>query len=163
MRLLTFLTVLPVSFVFAVSAANTEISTNQNGVNKNAGLISKKSNYTANKTIIRLQSILKEKGITIFARINHSDAARLVDIRLRKTELLIFGNPRLGSHFFTSNQTAGIDLPMKALAWEDKTGQVWLTYNDPLYIAARHNIRDRASYVEKMTKALSKFTDMAVK
>lgn len=73
----------------------------------------------------------------------------------------MFGNPKLGSHFFTSNQTAGIDLPMKALAWKDKKGQVWLTYNDPAYIANRHGIEDRAKIKNKMTGALNKLTNVA--
>ena len=70
-------------------------------------------------------------------------------------------SPKLGSHFFTSNQTAGIDLPMKALAWKDKKGQVWLTYNDPTYIANRHSIGDRPKIVKKMTGALNKLTNVA--
>ncbi len=129
---------------------------------KSDGLITKKSNHSADKTIERLQAILKKKGITIFARVSHTGGAKKAKIDLRKTELLIFGNPKLGSHFFTSNQTAGIDLPMKALAWQDKKGQVWLTYNDPSYVANRHNIKDRAKFVKKMTGALNKFTDLAI-
>ena len=82
-------------------------------------------------------------------------------IALRPTELLIFGNPKLGSHFFTSEQTAGIDLPMKALAWKDANGQVWLGYNDPAYIARRHGINNRDDIVKKMTAALDAMTDGA--
>ncbi|MEE4173717.1 MAG: DUF302 domain-containing protein, partial [Xanthomonadales bacterium] len=77
-------------------------------------------------------------------------------------ELLIFGNPALGTRFFTSAQTAGIDLPMKALAWEDGEGRVWLTYNDPGYIARRHGIDDRDEIVDKMRNALDALTDQAV-
>ncbi len=106
--------------------------------------------------------MLKEKGITVFARVSHTKGAEGVGIALRPTELLIFGNPKLGSHFFTSNQTAGIDLPMKALAWQDADGQVWLTYNDPQYIADRHGIADRAEIVQKMSGALDKMTSAAV-
>lgn len=68
----------------------------------------------------------------------------------------------MGTHFFTSNQTAGIDLPMKALAWKDESGQVWLTYNDPQYIADRHGINDRDQIVKKMTGALNKMTNAAI-
>ncbi len=127
------------------------------------GLITKRSHHSAGKTLDRLTEILKKKGITIFARVSHSAGAKKADIPLRKTELLIFGNPKLGSHFFTSRQTAGIDLPMKALAWEDEKGQVWLTYNDPAYIARRHGIKDRAKIVAKMTKALDNFTNAAIR
>jgi len=125
------------------------------------GLITKKSKNSADQTIDKLEKVLRKKGITIFARISHSKGAKGVNIPLRKTELLIFGNPKMGSHFFTSNQTAGIDLPLKALAWKDAKGQVWLTYNDPAYIAKRHGITDRSKIVMKMTGALKKFTDIA--
>lgn len=107
------------------------------------GMISKKSNYSVKVTLDRLENVLRKKGITIVTRWDHQHGAENALIPLRPTELLIFGNPKLGSHFFTSNQTAGIDLPMKVLAWKDKNGQVWLTYNDPAYIASRHSIQNR--------------------
>lgn len=125
------------------------------------GLISKKSKFSTSETIDRLEAVLKKKGITIVLRWRHSDGAKKVGIKLRPTELIIFGNPKLGTHFFTSKQTAGIDLPLKALAWEDEKGQVWLTYNDPKYIANRHGIKDRAKIVAKMSNALNKFSSVA--
>lgn len=125
------------------------------------GLVSKKSKYGVTETIDRLEKALKEKGITIATRWSHDGGAKKAGIPLRPTELLIFGNPKLGSHFFTSNQTAGIDLPMKALAYEDEKGQVWLTYNDPRYIANRHGIKDREEIVAKMTNALNKLSSVA--
>ena len=125
------------------------------------GKISKKSHYSVKVTLDKLENVLRKKGITIVTRWSHDAGAKKAGIPLRPTELLIFGNPKLGSHFFTSNQTSGIDLPMKALAWKDKNGQVWLTYNDPAYIAARHGIADRAKIVAKMTGALNKLTNVA--
>ena len=125
------------------------------------GMISKKSVHSVKVTLDRLENVLKKKGITIVTRWSHDAGAKKVGIALRPTELLIFGNPKLGSHMFTSNQTAGIDLPMKALAWEDAKGQVWLTYNDPQYIADRHGIKDRPETVMKMTGALDKLTTKA--
>jgi uncharacterized protein (DUF302 family) len=125
------------------------------------GLITIKSKYSVKETLDRLEAVLKEKGVTIALRWNHSKKAEGVGIPLRPTELLIFGNPKLGSNFFTSKQTSGIDLPMKALAWKDEKGQVWLTYNDPAYIAKRHGITDRDEVVKKMTGALSKFSAAA--
>ncbi len=122
------------------------------------GLISKKSAHSVSVTLDRLQDLLTKKGITIVTRWQHDAGAKKVGIPLRPTELLIFGNPKLGSHFFTSQQTAGIDLPMKALAWEDETGQVWLSYNDPQYIVERHGIENRSVIVDKMTAALDKLT-----
>lgn len=125
------------------------------------GMITKKSKYSVAETLDRLENVLRKKGITIAVRWSHSDNANKNEIPLRDTELLIFGNPKLGSHFFTSNQTAGIDLPMKALAWKDDKGQVWLTYNDPQYIADRHSITNRPEIVKKMTGALNKLTNVA--
>ena len=125
------------------------------------GMVTKKSQYSVKETLDRLEDVLRKKGITIAVRWSHSANANKNDIPLRDTELLIFGNPKLGSHFFTSNQTAGIDLPMKALAWKDDKGQVWLTYNDPQYIANRHGITNRPEIVKKMTGALNKLTNVA--
>jgi uncharacterized protein (DUF302 family) len=125
------------------------------------GLISKKSKYSVTETIDRMEKALKEKGITIALRWSHSERAEQVGIPLRPTELLVFGNPKLGSNFFTSQQTAGIDLPLKVLAYEDEKGQVWLTYNDPQYIANRHGIKDRDEVVAKMSKALDNFSSVA--
>ncbi|MCW8934810.1 MAG: DUF302 domain-containing protein [Gammaproteobacteria bacterium] len=126
-----------------------------------AGLINKASNFNTNETINRLEAVLKKKGITVVTRWNHSERAKDIGITLRPTELIIFGNPELGSQFFTSQQTSGIDLPMKALAWEDETGQVWLSYNDPSFITSRHNIKDRENVSKKMKNALNKLTNIA--
>lgn len=125
------------------------------------GLITKKSNYSVKETIDKLEAVLKSKGVTVALRWSHSDKAKGVGIELRPTELLIFGNPKLGSNMFTSKQTAGIDFPMKALAWEDEKGQVWYTYNDPAYLAKRHGITDRDKVLAKMTKALANFSKAA--
>jgi uncharacterized protein (DUF302 family) len=126
------------------------------------GLIVKASPYSVSQTLDRLEAALKKKGITVILRWAHDRKARAVGIPLRPTELLLFGNPKLGSHFFTSRQSAGIDLPMKALAWEDADGKVWLGYNDPAYIAARHHIENRKDVIKKMQGALNKMTDIAI-
>jgi len=125
------------------------------------GMIIKASPYSVKVTLDRLENILKKKGVTIVTRWSHGAGAKRVGMKLRPTELLIFGNPKLGTHFFTSEQTAGIDLPMKALAWQDAQGKVWLGYNDPAYIAKRHGITDRGKIVKKMTAALDAMTDGA--
>jgi len=137
------------------------VSVSAFAVEENEGLISKKSKYSVHETIDRLEKVLKEKGITIALRWDHAQKAKDVGIPLRPTELLVFGNPKLGSHFFTSNQTAGIDLPLKMLAYKDAKGQVWLVYNDPKYIAERHHITDRNEVVAKMSKALDNFSNVA--
>jgi len=126
------------------------------------GMIVIKSANSVKVTLDKLEAVLKKKGITIVTRWSHDVGAKKVGIKLRPTELLIFGNPKLGSHFFTSRQTSGIDLPLKALAWQDEKGQVWLGYNDPAYIATRHKITDRSEIVAKMTGALRKLTSIAV-
>ena len=127
-----------------------------------SGLITQKSKYSVSETLDRLSDTLKKKGIKVFTRVDHKKNAESVNLKLRPTELLIFGNPKLGTHFMTSNQTAGIDLPMKALAWQDEKGQVWLSYNDPSYIAKRHDVKDRDDVVKKMSGALAKMTGIAV-
>ena len=125
------------------------------------GMISKKSHFSVKETLDKLEAVLKKKGIGVALRWSHDAKAKGVGIPLRPTELLIFGNPKLGSHMFTANQTAGIDLPLKALAWKDDKGQVWLTYNDPAYIVKRHNIKNRSKIKAKMTGALNKLTNVA--
>ena len=88
----------------------------------------------------RLKYRFLEKGMTVFLRINHSEGARRVGMELRPTELVIFGNPKVGAPLMQCSQTVAIDLPQKALIWQDESGQVWLTYNDPPYLAKRHDI-----------------------
>ncbi len=125
------------------------------------GLISQKSKNSVDVTLDRLESIVTEKGLTVFARVDHSAGAKKVGLELRPTKLLIFGNPKVGTLMMQSNQVAGIDLPMKALAWEDETGQVWLTCSSASYLAGRHHIEDREAVVEKMTGALRIFSSYA--
>jgi len=140
-------------FVANTAVADTHVDDN--------GLISKKSHYSVKETLDRLEAVLKKKGVTIALRWDHAAKAKGVGIPLRPTELLMFGNPKLGSHLFTSNQTAGIDLPLKALAWKDAKGQVWLTYNDPAYIFKRHHIKNRSKIQAKMTAILNKLSNIA--
>lgn len=127
------------------------------------GLVTKKSAHSVAQTLDRLEGALKDKGIVVFARIDHTAGAKKAGMPLRSTELLIFGNPKLGTPLMQSKQTIGIDLPLKVLAWEDENGQVWLTYNAPDFLANRHGITDRAQVLTKMTEALQKLTDVATK
>jgi len=129
--------------------------------NADDGLITTKSRYNVDETLDRLESVVKKKGLTVFARIDHAAGAKKVGQELRPTRLLIFGNPKVGTLLMQSNQVAGIDLPMKALAWEDADGQVWLTINTAGYLAKRHSICDREEVVRKMTAALDKFVQAA--
>jgi len=118
------------------------------------GLISLKSPLTAKETMNRFEENAKQRGLIIFARIDHAAGAVKVGTTLRPTELLIFGNPMGGTPLIECAQTAGIDLPLKALVWEDPKGQVWLGYNDPAYLAKRHGAIDCPA-VAPLTKALA--------
>src|SRR5262245_48141741 len=104
------------------------------------GLITIASGHSVRETIDRLAAIVAEKGLTVFARVDHGAGAAAAGMELRPTELLIFGHPRGGTPLMQDRQTAGIDLPVKALAWEDESGTVWLTTNDPAWIAERHRL-----------------------
>jgi len=125
------------------------------------GLIKKKSAHSVAVTLDRLEKILKEKGIGIAVRWNHSAKAKSVGMEMRDTEIMIFGNPKMGTPLMISDQEIGIDLPLKALAYKDAQGQVWLVYNDPVYLKARYGIKDKDPVFEKMTGALNAMTDKA--
>ena len=125
------------------------------------GLVVKPSKHSVGKTLDRLTKILKKKGITVFARVDHKAGGKKVGKKLRDTQVLIFGNPKLGTPLMQSARSIGIDLPMKALAWEDADGKVWIAYNDPAYLALRHNIRDKHKLFRKMSGALKKLTSKA--
>lgn len=121
------------------------------------GLVRLKSAHDVKTTADQLESMLKKKGITVFARIDHGQGAKEVGETLRPTELLIFGNPKMGAPLMNCGQSVGIDLPLKALIWEDENGEVWLAYNHPDYFAKRHGIKGCQAVLEKMEKALANF------
>ncbi|MCB1910773.1 MAG: DUF302 domain-containing protein [Rhodocyclaceae bacterium] len=108
------------------------------------GLIALKSSRSVAETMDRMETVAKEKGMKIFARIDHAAGAASVGAELRPTTLLVFGSPKGGTPFMQCAQTVGIDLPLKVLVWEDAAGQVWLGYNDPAWIAKRHEVADCA-------------------
>ncbi len=99
--------------------------------------------------------------MTVFARINHAEGAEKVGKQLRPTELIIFGNPKVGAPLMQCGQSVAIDLPQKALIWEDEAGQVWLSYNDPKYLAKRHSINDCDEVIKKIETALGNFAKTA--
>jgi uncharacterized protein (DUF302 family) len=103
----------------------------------------------------RLDAEIRTKGMTVFARIDHAAGAAEVGLTLPPTELIIFGNARGGTPLMQSEQTVGIDLPLKALVWEDAAGKTWLSYNEPGWIAQRHNIANAEQVVNSMGTALS--------
>jgi uncharacterized protein (DUF302 family) len=125
------------------------------------GLITIKSSYSAADTMNRFEEQVKKRGLNIFVRINHAAGAAKIGKELRPTEVLIFGNPQGGTPFMECAQTVGIDLPLKALVWQDASSQVWLAYNDPLFLANRHGVKD-CPVVEKLRNALSGMAAAAV-
>jgi uncharacterized protein (DUF302 family) len=125
------------------------------------GLITVTSPHSATQTMTRLEGIVKERGLNVFARIDHAAGAAKVGKTLRPTELLIFGNPQGGTPLMECAQTAGIDLPLKALVWQDEAGKVMLSYNDPDYLAKRHGAASCPA-VENLKKALGGIAQAAV-
>ena len=119
------------------------------------GMIDVKSSFGVKETGDRLENVLKEKGMTIFNRVKHSDAAKNVGVELRETELIIFGNPKVGSPLMKCQQSVAIDLPQKALIWKDSEGKVWISYNNPRYLKKRHNISNCEEVISKIEKALA--------
>ena len=124
-------------------------------------LIASKSPYPVTETMDRFEKIVSEKGMNIFARIDHAAGAKKVSQTLRPTELLIFGNPKGGTPLMQCSQSFGIDLPLKALAWEDDKGQVWLGVNDMATVASRHDAQD-CPPVANIKGALDKFVAAAI-
>jgi uncharacterized protein (DUF302 family) len=102
------------------------------------GLVTLRSTYAPKETMKRLETEVKAKGLTVFARIDPAAEAAEVGLSLRPTELLIFGNPKGGTPLMQSVQTTGIDLPLKILIWQDEAGKTWLLYNDPSWLAKHH-------------------------
>jgi len=126
-----------------------------------SGIISVKSAHDVKTTANRLESTLKQKGMTVFNRINHAQGAQKVGKELRPTELIIFGNPKVGTPLMLCAQSVAIDLPQKALIWQDAKGQVWLSYNDPDYLVERHGIEGCGEVIKKVKGALGKFAKAA--
>lgn len=126
-----------------------------------SGLIRIQSAHDVKATADRLEERLKRKGMTLFTRIDHALGAQKAGMKLRATELLIFGNPKVGTPLIHCSRSVAIDLPQKALIWQDDNGKVWLSYNDPKYMAGRHNIIGCKDVLKKIEKALSNLTHAA--
>jgi uncharacterized protein (DUF302 family) len=124
------------------------------------GIVSLPTHSSVDETITRLQSMLQEKGVQIFALIDHSGEAKRAGIEMRPTKLLIFGNPKAGTPLMLAAPTIAIDLPLKLLVWEDASGQVWISYNTPEYLQKRHalpqNLAAALGAVEVLAKNAAK-------
>ena len=125
------------------------------------GLIDVKSMSGVTETGDKLEQILKEKGMTVFNRVKHSEAAKAVGIELADAELIIFGNPKVGSALMKCQLSVAIDLPLKALIWNDKDDQTWISYNDPRYLQKRHDLSNCEGVIVKIEKALAGITKAA--
>ena len=125
------------------------------------GLVNVKSSHDVATTADRLESALLEKGITVFARIDHAAGAQKIGQELKPTLLIIFGSPAMGTPLMQRSRTMGIDLPLKALIWEDKAGTVWVTYNEPDYLVRRHGIIEMTDLIQQMGQAQANFTQAA--
>jgi uncharacterized protein (DUF302 family) len=132
------------------------------GQEKN-GLITLSSEHSVKETTDKFIETATSKDLTVFARIDHAANAAKQGFVLRPTELVIFGNPKAGTPLMQDNQTSGIDLPLKILVWEDEQGKVWLTYNEPKWIASRHGLSDKTeSVIKAMEAGLKGMTSAAV-
>jgi uncharacterized protein (DUF302 family) len=116
------------------------------------------SSFGPKETMDRLEAEIMAKGMTVFVRIDHAAGAAEAGLTLRPTELIIFGNARGGTPLMQSVQTVGIDLPLKALVWQDAANRTWLSYNEPNWIAQRHGVADAEPVVSKMTDLLNAIT-----
>ena len=123
--------------------------------------VNKKSPYPVAETLDRLQGVVEKKGLTIFTRVDHGAGAKRVGEALQNSQLLIFGNPKTGSPLMREAPMMGLELPLKALAWEDQKGQVWLSYLKPSVLQARHGLKNQG-IIDKITGALDAMTSKAV-
>jgi uncharacterized protein (DUF302 family) len=125
------------------------------------GLASLKSSHDPRETMNRLEAAVTAKGLTVFARIDHAAGASVAGLPLRPTEVLIFGNAKGGTPLMQAAQTIGIDLPLKALVWQDASGETWLSWNDPAWLAARHGISGEEAVVGRLTALLNEIAKTA--
>ena len=149
MRMITLSTTLAMCLVFSVAARAAD------------GLISVPSPHSVSATLDKLEMALKSKGMTVFTRINHAGNADAAGLSLRPTEVLIFGNPKIGTPLMNCSQSIAIDLPQKMLAWQDEAGDVYLGYNAPEYLKSRHASSGCDAVFEKVAGALANFAKAA--
>ena len=127
------------------------------------GMLKVKSNHSVMDTLDKLEKVLLSKGMKVFMRIDHAAGASGAGLELRPTQLMIFGNPKVGTPLMNCSQSIAIDLPQKMLAWQDEAGQVWLGYNDPAHLKERHASSGCDKVFEKVSGALAKFAAAATK
>ncbi|XQW86593.1 DUF302 domain-containing protein [Thalassotalea piscium] len=126
------------------------------------GLVKYKSQYSVKETADRFEQVIKSKGLTLFARIDHQKNATGAELKLRPTEVIIFGNPKIGTLLMQCEQNVAIDLPQKVLVSEDANNQVWLSYNQPNYLMERHTIKGCDKVLRKISGVLSQLSEATV-
>jgi len=120
------------------------------------GIVNLPTHSSVDETVTHLQSMLHEKGVQVFALIDHSGEAKRAGIEMRPTKLLIFGNPKAGTPLMLAAPSIAIDLPLKLLVWEDASGQVWISYNSPEYLQKRHALPQNLASALGAVEALAK-------
>jgi len=125
------------------------------------GVVTVKSAHDVAATVEKLVSVLESKGMNVFTRVDHAAGAQKAGMELRPTEMVLFGNPKVGTPLMKCSQTIAIDLPQKMLAWQDEDGTVYLSYNDPMHLKARHATEGCDAVFEKVSGALGKFAAAA--
>src|SRR5215467_707483 len=114
------------------------VASSEPTVQKDEGIVTIPSTHSVDQTVDRLETILQSKGVKLFALVDHSGEAAKVGLKMPPTKLLIFGNPKAGTPLMLAAPSSAIDLPLKILIWEDSRGKVWVSYNSPAYLQARH-------------------------
>ena len=150
------LAAVPMSACFADTTESTE-----KAETSNSSSVSVASPFSVSETADKLSAILRAKGLTEFARINHAENAEKAGMSLNPTELIIFGNPKVGTPLMKCAPTVAIDLPQKMLIWQDKTDKVWLSYNTPDYLKKRHNIEGCDEVLGKVSNVLGALSKAA--
>jgi uncharacterized protein (DUF302 family) len=125
------------------------------------GLITIQSSAGPNETMDLLEAEIKAHGMTVFSRVNHAALAEQAGMTLRPTEVILFGNPRGGTPLMQANQTIGIDLPLKALVWQDAAGKTWVSYNEPAWLVKRHDIVGSEPTIAVMERAVAAIANKA--
>ena len=141
------------------SAAIKDMTTSVDG---KKGLVTLQSNHSVKDTADKLVSIIESKGMKVFARVDHQKNAQGVDLTLRPTQVIMFGNPKAGTPLMNCEQSVAIDLPQKILISEDTDKKVWLSYNHPEYLKTRHNIKGCDTEIANIAKALNSVSKAAV-
>ena len=132
-------------------------------LDKNAGILTKPSKYSVKETIDRVEAAAKSVGANIFNRIDYQEMSKRVKVDVRPNELIIFGRGAGGPFIVKEAPLAGIDLPFKALAWEDSHGKVWLSYTNGSYVDKRYSVKGAAKYVANIDETIEKIVSEALK